>query len=73
MSKINKVAFIKRVIVKGGGNLAQLLIEKDYEVNVLKRLFIPFNISRIDHLYQDPHESNANFIFHYGDLLIVRI
>ena len=69
MTKNNKVALITGITGQDGSYLAELLLEKGYEVHGLKRRSSSFNTSRIDHLYQDPHESNANFILHYGDLI----
>ena len=48
--------------------LAELLLEKGYEVHGIKRRASSFNTSRIDHLYQDPHDENPRLILHYGDL-----
>ena len=69
MIKSNKVALITGVTGQDGSYLAELLLEKGYEVHGMKRRSSSFNTSRIDHLYQDPHESNAKFILHYGDLI----
>ncbi len=69
MSKGNKVAFITGITGQDGSYLAELLLEKGYEVHGLKRRSSSFNTTRIDHLYQDPHESDAKFILHYGDLI----
>ncbi len=69
MDKKSKVALITGVTGQDGSYLAELLLEKGYIVHGLKRRSSSFNTSRIDHLYQDPHESNANFILHYGDLI----
>ena len=63
-----KVALITGVTGQDGSYLAEFLIEKGYEVHGLKRRSSSFNTSRIDHLYQDPHEKNKNFYLHYGDL-----
>ena len=49
--------------------MAELLIEKGDIVHGLKRRSSSFNTSRIDHLYQDPHEKNTKFFLHYGDLI----
>ena len=65
----NKVAFITGITGQDGSYLAELLLEKGYEVHGLKRRSSSFNTSRIDHLYQDPHEKEAKFILHYGDLI----
>jgi len=48
--------------------LAELLLEKGYEVHGIKRRASLFNTQRVDHLYQDPHVNNRNFVLHYGDL-----
>ena len=69
MIKKNKVALITGITGQDGSYLAEFLLEKDYEVHGLKRRSSSFNTSRIDHLYQDPHESDANFFLHYGDLI----
>ena len=69
MVKKNKVALITGVTGQDGSYLAELLLKKDYEVHGIKRRSSSFNTSRIDHLYQDPHEKDANFILHYGDLI----
>ena len=69
MIKDNKVALITGITGQDGSYLAELLLEKGYEVHGLKRRSSSFNTSRIDHLYQDPHESNAKFFLHYGDLI----
>ncbi len=67
MNKL-KVALITGVTGQDGSYLSEFLLEKGYEVHGLKRRSSSFNTSRIDHLYQDPHESNPKFILHYGDL-----
>lgn len=61
-------ALITGITGQDGSYLAELLIEKGYEVHGIKRRASSFNTTRIDHLYQDPHESNPNLILHYGDL-----
>ena len=63
-----KVAFITGITGQDGSYLAEFLLNKGYEVHGLKRRASSFNTSRIDHLYQDPHEKNKNFYLHYGDL-----
>ena len=68
MSKEKKVALITGVTGQDGAYLAELLLEKSYEVHGIKRRSSLFNTERIDHLYQDPHVENRNFILHYGDL-----
>ena len=69
MVKKSKVALITGITGQDGSYLAELLLEKGYEVHGLKRRSSSFNTSRIDHLYQDPHERDAKFILHYGDLI----
>ena len=69
MDKKNKVALITGVTGQDGSYLVELLLEKGYVVHGLKRRSSSFNTSRIDHLYQDPHEKNAKFFLHYGDLI----
>ena len=66
MSK--KVALITGVTGQDGAYLAEFLLKKGYEVHGIKRRSSLFNTDRIDHLYQDPHVDNRNFILHYGDL-----
>jgi GDPmannose 4,6-dehydratase len=63
-----KKALITGITGQDGAYLAELLLEKGYEVHGIKRRSSLFNTDRIDHLYQDPHVSNRNFILHYGDL-----
>jgi GDPmannose 4,6-dehydratase len=63
-----KRALITGITGQDGAYLAELLLEKGYEVHGIKRRASSFNTSRIDHLYQDPHESNVRFKLHYGDL-----
>ena len=64
----NKVALITGVTGQDGSYLAELLLDKGYEVQGIKRRASSFNTDRIDHLYQDPHEKNQRFVLHYGDL-----
>ncbi|RKZ05411.1 GDP-mannose 4,6-dehydratase [bacterium] len=61
-------AIITGVTGQDGSYLAEFLLEKGYEVHGIKRRSSSFNTQRIDHLYQDPHVENKNFILHYGDL-----
>ena len=68
MRKNNKKALITGVTGQDGSYLSEFLLEKGYEVHGIKRRSSSFNTGRIDHLYQDPHEENLNFILHYGDL-----
>ncbi|WP_192349518.1 GDP-mannose 4,6-dehydratase [Algoriphagus sp. Y33] len=63
-----KTALITGVTGQDGAYLAELLLSKGYTVHGIKRRASSFNTQRIDHLYQDPHESNPKFILHYGDL-----
>jgi len=65
---MKKVALITGITGQDGAYLAELLLSKGYEVHGIKRRSSLFNTDRIDHLYQDPHESNLKFILHYGDL-----
>ncbi len=65
---MSKIALITGVTGQDGAYLAEFLLEKGYEVHGIKRRSSSFNTDRIDHLYQDPHESKRNFILHYGDL-----
>ena len=64
---------IKRALITGitgqdGSYLAELLLEKGYEVHGIKRRASSFNTQRVDHLYQDPHQPGARLHLHYGDL-----
>ena len=63
-----KKALITGVTGQDGAYLSELLLKKDYEVHGIKRRSSLFNTQRIDHLYEDPHISDRNFILHYGDL-----
>ncbi len=65
----NKVAFITGITGQDGSYLAELLLEKGYEVHGLIRRSSTFNTFRIDHIYQDPHEKNTKLFLHYGDLI----
>ncbi|MCJ8210224.1 GDP-mannose 4,6-dehydratase [Mucilaginibacter sp. RS28] len=65
---MKKKALVTGITGQDGAYLADLLLEKGYEVHGIKRRSSLFNTDRIDHLYQDPHESNKNFFLHYGDL-----
>lgn len=64
----NKVALITGITGQDGAYLAEYLLKKNYIVHGLKRRSSMFNTNRIDHLYQDPHIENRNFILHYGDM-----
>ena len=63
------VAFITGITGQDGSYLAELLLEKGYEVHGLIRRSSSFNTSRIDHIYQDPHDRSARLFLHYGDLI----
>ncbi len=63
-----KIALITGVTGQDGSYLAEFLLKKGYEVHGIKRRSSSFNSGRIDHIYQDPHAENPNFILHYGDL-----
>ena len=63
-----KKALITGVTGQDGAYLSEFLLKKGYIVHGLKRRTSSFNTERIDHLYQDPHIENKNFILHYGDL-----
>lgn len=63
-----KIALITGVTGQDGAYLSELLLKKGYEVHGIKRRSSLFNTDRIDHLYLDPHESDINFVLHYGDL-----
>jgi GDPmannose 4,6-dehydratase len=68
IERMSKVALITGITGQDGAYLAEYLIKKGYIVHGLKRRSSLFNTDRIDHLYQDPHESGRNLILHYGDL-----
>ena len=68
VEKGKKKALITGVTGQDGSYLCELLLEKGYEVHGIKRRSSSFNTARIDHLYQDPHEEEAKFKLHYGDL-----
>jgi GDPmannose 4,6-dehydratase len=63
-----KIALITGITGQDGSYLAEFLLDKGYEVHGIKRRSSSFNTDRIDHLYQDPHETGRKFILHYGDL-----
>jgi GDPmannose 4,6-dehydratase len=63
-----KKALITGITGQDGAYLAEFLLKKGYEVHGIKRRTSLFNTDRIDHLYQDPHVENRNFILHHGDL-----
>ena len=64
----NKKAIITGITGQDGSYLAELLLQKGYEVHGIKRRASSFNTNRIDHLYQDPHENDPRLVLHYGDL-----
>ncbi len=63
-----RVALITGITGQDGSYLAEFLLDKGYDVHGVKRRSSSFNTGRVDHLYQDPHESGARFLMHYGDL-----
>lgn len=65
---MNKKALVTGITGQDGAYLAELLLEKGYEVHGIKRRTSLFNTDRIDHLYQDPHKENTRLFLHYGDL-----
>ncbi|MEA3443228.1 MAG: GDP-mannose 4,6-dehydratase [Bacteroidota bacterium] len=65
---MNKVALITGITGQDGAYLAEYLLKKGYKVHGIKRRSSLFNTNRIDHIYQDPHVENQNFVLHYGDL-----
>ena len=68
MTESSKVALITGITGQDGSYLAEFLLSKGYEVHGLIRRASTFNTDRIDHLYQDPHETDARLFLHYGDL-----
>lgn len=67
-STSKRIALITGVTGQDGSYLAEFLLKKDYIVHGIVRRSSLFNTDRIDHLYQDPHVENRNFILHYGDM-----
>ncbi len=65
---MTKVALITGITGQDGSFLAELLLDKGYQVHGIKRRSSSFNTERIDHLYQDPHEPDPRLVLHYGDL-----
>ncbi len=63
-----KIALVTGVTGQDGAYLAELLLDKGYVVHGIKRRASSFNTGRIEHLYQDPHEKDARFFLHYGDM-----
>jgi GDPmannose 4,6-dehydratase len=68
MTSEKKIALITGVTGQDGSYLAELLLSKGYEVHGIKRRSSLFNTNRIDHLYQDPHDTGRRFVLHYGDM-----
>jgi GDPmannose 4,6-dehydratase len=66
--RVSKVAIITGITGQDGAYLAELLLEKGYEVHGIRRRTSLFNTDRIDHLYQDPHEPNTRLFLYYGDM-----
>lgn len=66
MSK--KIALITGITGQDGSYLAELLLDKGYEVHGIKRRAASLNTDRVDHIYKDQHEKDVNFFLHYGDL-----
>ncbi|MBM2294582.1 GDP-mannose 4,6-dehydratase [Sulfitobacter pseudonitzschiae] len=65
---MTKKALITGITGQDGSYLAEFLLEKGYEVHGIKRRASSLNTQRIDHIYQDPHETNPKLVLHYGDL-----
>lgn len=65
---MKKIALITGITGQDGAYLAEFLLKKGYEVHGIKRRSSLLNTDRIDHIYQDPHVENKNFILHYGDM-----
>src|SRR4051812_35275911 len=65
---MKKKALITGITGQDGAYLAELLLEKGYEVHGIKRRTSLFNTDRIDHLFQDPHIPGARLILHHGDM-----
>ncbi|WP_045224074.1 GDP-mannose 4,6-dehydratase [Methyloterricola oryzae] len=65
---MNKTALITGITGQDGAYLAEFLLQKGYQVHGIKRRASLFNTDRVDHLYQDPHVKNRDFVLHYGDL-----
>ena len=65
---MDKVALITGITGQDGSYLAELLLNKNYQVHGIKRRTSSFNTSRIEHLYQDPHTENPRLMLHYGDM-----
>ena len=65
-----KKALITGITGQDGSYLAELLLDKGYEVHGIVRRSSSFNTQRIDHIYQDPHEQQPRLFLHYGDLTL---
>ena len=65
---MKKIALIFGITGQDGSYLAELLLKKGYLVHGVKRRSSSLNTSRIDHIYQDPHEKKRKFFLHYGDV-----
>jgi len=65
---MSKIALITGITGQDGAYLAEFLLEKGYEVHGIKRRASLFNTARIDHLYKDPHDSDARLFLHHGDM-----
>jgi len=65
---MSKVALITGITGQDGAYLSELLLGKGYDVHGIKRRSSSFNSARIDHIYQDPHQPDARFHIHYGDM-----
>ena len=65
---MTKKALITGITGQDGSYLAELLLQKGYEVHGIKRRASSFNTQRVDHIYEDPHTNHAHFKLHYGDL-----
>jgi GDPmannose 4,6-dehydratase len=66
--QMKKKALITGVTGQDGSYLAEFLLDKGYEVHGIKRRASSLNTQRLDHIYEDPHTDNQNFVLHYGDL-----
>jgi GDPmannose 4,6-dehydratase len=66
---MSKKALITGITGQDGAYLAELLLDKGYEVHGIKRRSSLFNTQRVDHLYKDPHREGVRFFMHYGDLV----
>src|SRR5215831_1783914 len=64
----DRVALVTGATGQDGAYLAEFLLEKGYVVHGIKRRSSSFNTGRVDHLYQDPHDTGLRFVLHYGDM-----